>query len=80
MLQGLQSREQEILRLRYGLDDETALTLRQIGIKMGVSRERVRQIQEGALQKIRKAGKALPFQAEVNFLARILDSKESSVA
>ena len=76
----LKEREQEILRLRYGLDDDKALTLKQIGDRMGVSRERVRQIQEGALQKIRQGGKVRPFRQEVTHLAKILDSRESSVA
>lgn len=80
VLGDLKEREQEILRLRFGLDDEKALTLRQIGNRMGVSRERVRQIQEEALEKIRQGGKVRPFQQEVTLLSKLIDAKERSVA
>ena len=80
VLGDLKEREQEILKLRYGLDDGTSLTLRQIGKMMGVSRERVRQIQEQALQKIRQGGKVVPFQREVSLLSKLIDAKERSVA
>lgn len=80
VLGDLKEREQEILRLRYGLDDDTSLTLRQIGHRMGVSRERVRQIQEEALEKIRQGGKLRRFQREVTLLGKLLDSRETSVA
>lgn len=49
----LGSREQEILKLRYGFHDDNALTLQEIGDRIGLSRERVRQIEERALQKLR---------------------------
>lgn len=45
-------REFEILKLRFGLEGET-LSLREIGKKYGVSRERIRQIQERALRRLR---------------------------
>lgn len=80
VLGDLKEREREILKLRYGLDHDTSLTLKQIGDRIGVSRERVRQIQEEALRKIRDAGKAGPFQQEVTLLGKILDANEPSVA
>lgn len=80
VLGDLKEREREILSLRYGLDDDKSHTLRQIGNRMGVSRERVRQIQEEALQKIRQGGKVRAFQQEVTLLAKILDSTEPNVA
>lgn len=46
--------QQEILRLRYGLDDGKGLTLAAISRQMGISRERVRQIQQKALQHLRQ--------------------------
>jgi RNA polymerase primary sigma factor len=41
------------LKLRYGLLDGKAHTLREVGDKMGVSRERVRQVEAQALQRLR---------------------------
>ncbi len=46
-------REQEILRLRFGLNGRAAHSLSQIGKSFGISRERVRQIEAGALRKLR---------------------------
>jgi RNA polymerase primary sigma factor len=49
----LRPREQEILRLRFGLDDDHARTLGEIGEKFGLTRERIRQIEVKALRKLR---------------------------
>jgi len=46
--------EARILRWRFGLDDEDELTLKEIGDKYNLSRERIRQLQEQAIGKIRK--------------------------
>jgi RNA polymerase primary sigma factor len=46
--------ESRIIRWRFGLDDENELTLKEIGDKYNLSRERIRQLQEQALTKIRK--------------------------
>jgi len=46
-------RELTILKLRFGLEEEEVYSLREIGKKYGVSRERIRQIQEKALSKLR---------------------------
>ncbi len=54
LLEALDERESTILRLRYGLNDEEALTLRQIGARINLTRERVRQIECEALQKIKE--------------------------
>jgi RNA polymerase primary sigma factor len=43
-----------IIRWRFGLDDEDELTLKEIGDKYNLSRERIRQLQEQALGKMRK--------------------------
>ncbi len=48
----LNPREQEVLTLRYGLDDGEPRTLGETGREVGVSRERVRQIEKRALQKL----------------------------
>ena len=54
MLATLDARESEIISKRFGLGDADALTLEEIGAEMGVGKERVRQLQAGALAKLRK--------------------------
>jgi RNA polymerase primary sigma factor len=51
----LSDREKEVLRLRYGLGQEREFTLEEIGKRLSVTRERVRQIESRALQKLRSA-------------------------
>ncbi len=53
VLGGLPPREVRILQLRYGLLDGQAYTLEEVGRKMGVTRERVRQIEAQALSRLR---------------------------
>ena len=53
VLDGLPPREVRILQLRYGLLDGQAYTLEEVGRKMGVTRERVRQIEAQALSRLR---------------------------
>lgn len=54
LLQAIDEREATILRLRYGLDGNEPLTLKQIGARIGLTRERVRQIEIQALDKLQK--------------------------
>jgi RNA polymerase primary sigma factor len=54
MVKHLNEREATILRYRFGLDGGTEKTLEEVGVKFGVTRERVRQIQNLALRKLRK--------------------------
>jgi RNA polymerase primary sigma factor len=49
----LSDREKEVLRLRYGLGADREYTLEEIGKRLAVTRERVRQIESRALQKLR---------------------------
>ncbi|MBW8782736.1 MAG: RNA polymerase sigma factor RpoD/SigA [Verrucomicrobia bacterium] len=55
MISALEPREAEIIRLRFGLDGHDELTLEEVGQKFRVTRERVRQLQNIALSKMRKA-------------------------
>ena len=50
--------EAKVLRLRFGLDDDEPLTLKEIGDRVNLSRERIRQIEAQALQKLRKSSDA----------------------
>ena len=53
VLDTLTLREEEVLRLRFGIDDDRNRTLEEIGKKFSVSRERIRQIEAKALRKLR---------------------------
>ncbi len=53
-LRRLSEREEEILRIRYGFQDGVAHTLQQTGDRFGITRERVRQIEQRALAKLRR--------------------------
>jgi RNA polymerase primary sigma factor len=55
LLSRIDEREAVILRLRFGLDDEPPMTLKQIGAKIGLTRERVRQLEREALKKLKEA-------------------------
>ncbi|AHF90152.1 RpoD family RNA polymerase sigma factor [Opitutaceae bacterium TAV5] len=55
MVDSLDPREAEIIRYRFGLDGRDELTLEEVGQKFKVTRERVRQLQNLALSKMRKA-------------------------
>jgi RNA polymerase primary sigma factor len=54
MVKTLDRREAVILRARFGLDGGPQKTLEEVGLKLGVTRERVRQVQNAALEKLRK--------------------------
>jgi RNA polymerase primary sigma factor len=50
----MDEREATVLRLRFGLDDEEPMTLKKIGERLGLTRERIRQIEKDALSKLRE--------------------------
>jgi len=51
----LDERERKIINARFGLDGTDPITLEEVGVKFGVTRERIRQLQNIALSKMRKA-------------------------
>ena len=58
IINGLEQREQDVIRLRYGLTDGVPRTLDQIGRQYGLSRERVRQIEREVMAKLRVGERA----------------------
>ncbi|RCW44000.1 RNA polymerase nonessential primary-like sigma factor [Halopolyspora algeriensis] len=58
VLSTLEEREQQVIRMRYGLDDGQPRTLDQIGKAFALSRERVRQIEREVMSKLRQGGRA----------------------
>jgi RNA polymerase primary sigma factor len=64
----LSEREQQILKMRFGLDDGVSHTLEEVGKAFGVTRERIRQIEAKALDKIREHGKAPALEGFENLI------------
>lgn len=58
VLKGLKEREARILRLYFGLDGPEPMTLEEIGAELGITRERVRQIKEKALSRLRHVSRS----------------------
>ena len=63
LLHRLNAREERVLKMRFGLETGTELTLEQVGESFGVTRERVRQIQCQALRKLRHSARFYQLKA-----------------
>ena len=63
-LRRLSPRMRRVLALRFGLDGETPQTLEQVGIGLGITRERVRQLESRALRDLRQAAPGLQLYLE----------------
>lgn len=59
LLGALDERQQEVLRLHFGMTDGTCYSLDQIGNRLGISKERVRQIEKQAIGKLQKMGSTM---------------------
>ncbi|GIL86953.1 hypothetical protein Vretimale_15513 [Volvox reticuliferus] len=73
MLDGLSEREASVLRLRFGLEDGVEWTLEDIGSRLGVTRERIRQLEAKALRKLQVktidvTGKLKDYSENLNLL------------
>ena len=59
LLSQLPERQQELLRLRFGMEDGTCWRLEAIGERLGISKERARQIEHQAMDKLQHLGTGL---------------------
>jgi len=66
VLATLSQREQDVIRLRFGLDDGRQRTLDEVGREFGLSRERIRQIEKITLHKLRHPSRAKRLEAYAN--------------
>jgi RNA polymerase primary sigma factor len=62
VLRALPEREREVLELRYGLNGHRPLTLEEVGETFGVTRERIRQIENSTLKKLQRLPEAQPLR------------------
>lgn len=65
-LDKLSEKERQVVNLRFGLEDDNPLTLREIGEQLGISRERVRQIENQALTKLRRSSQVRALAGYLN--------------
>lgn len=66
VLAKLTLQERDILKLRYGLSKTNPLTLKECGLQMGLSRERVRQLEQRALKKLQNNSETMGLKAYLN--------------
>ena len=59
LMASLNERQQQILRLRFGMEDGVCYSLEQTGKKLGISKERARQVEKQAISKLQKLGSGM---------------------
>jgi len=63
LLKGLSPREDKVLAMRFGLEDGVEMTLEEVGLAFGVTRERIRQIESKAIRKLRHPSRSRKLRA-----------------
>ncbi|MBI3451080.1 MAG: RNA polymerase sigma factor RpoD [Acidobacteria bacterium] len=63
LLKGLSPREDKVIAMRFGLEDGVEMTLEEVGLAFGVTRERIRQIESKALRKLRHPSRSRKLRA-----------------
>lgn len=66
LLSALTPRQQQVLRLRFGMEDGVCYSLDQIGTKLGISKERARQLERDAIGKLQKMGASMGLEDFLN--------------
>ena len=66
MLHTLTPREEQVLRLRFGLEDGRQRTLEEVGQQFNITRERIRQIEAKALRKLRHPSRSKKLRDYLN--------------
>ena len=57
LVDSLPEMEKKVIRLRYGLDDNKPKTLLEVGNELGITREKVRQLEDKAIKRLREVNK-----------------------